>query len=213
MKTLQHILFGFLLVNLVSISSLANATIIDFDSITNSSTYQIGNNTYDGLTFSSSWYILNSSSTSLQNSGYHNGTVSPSYVAYNGYGNDVSITSATPFNFNGAYLTAAWNTGLNIKISGLLNGILAYSQTISVNPSSPTYFDLNFNNIDMLSFSSFGGTNAGLGGVGNHFAIDNFTFNETLQPSPTPEPATMLLMGIGIAGGALMRKRMKQSEV
>jgi len=36
------------------------------------------------------------------------------------------------------------------------------------------------------------------------------TYDTDAQPTATPEPGTMLLMGIGAAGVAFMRRRQKQ---
>jgi hypothetical protein len=66
-----------------------------------------------------------------------------------------------------------------------------------------------------LSVSSLAGDIAyvefyGVGMSNNSVYWDNFTFNEnTQQNAPVPEPATMILLGTGIAGLAGLRRKKK----
>lgn len=185
-------LAGILLV--FAIVTSANATVLTFDDISTDSIGTIGDG-YGGLDWDNMGFIKN---TFNANSGYDNGTVSGDYTAFNQWA-QVGTVNDTSFDFNGAYLTGAWNTGLNIKVTGSLNGADIYSQTVTVDTTGPTWFDFNFLGIDSLAFSSFGGVNAELGGgAGAHFAMDDFTFNQTVDP--VPEPATILLMGVGLLG-------------
>jgi hypothetical protein len=119
----------------------------------------------------------------------------------------ITSTNGTAFTFNGAYLTGAWNDGLNITVDGFNNGAKTYTKTVIASAHTPTYFDFDFSNIDTLHFSGIGGLNAGFSGSGTHFVMDNFTYNEATHA--TPEPATMLLVGSGIAGliGARRKKK------
>ena len=55
-------------------------------------------------------------------------------------------------------LAAAWNDGLNIQVQGYLKGQLVDSQTVVVNPSGPSLFTFNYQDIDTLKFVSSGGT-------------------------------------------------------
>jgi hypothetical protein len=55
-------------------------------------------------------------------------------------------------------------------------------------------FNFNYEDIDALRFVSFGGTNAGLGGGGVQFAMDDFTF------SAVPIPPSVWLFGSGLLG-------------
>jgi hypothetical protein len=66
----------------------------------------------------------------------------------------------------------------------------------------PTFFEFNFNDIDTLTFNSFGGTPqpTPTGGAGVHFVMDNFTF------ALVPEPSTIALLALG-AIGLLARRR------
>lgn len=133
------------------------------------------------------------------NSGYFNGTVSGEYVAFNSFGTPAGMSVANPnlFDFNGAYITAAWNTGLTVQVDGYLNSVLVGTQTIIVDTTGPTWWNVGLNGIDELIFSSYGGTNAGLGNPGEQFAMDNFTYD---FHQPIPEPASLTLLGLGLAG-------------
>ncbi len=61
--------------------------------------------------------------------------------------------------------------------------------------------------VDQLTFSSAGGTSAGFGGGGTHFAMDNFTYNEVLSPVPEPETYAMLAVGLGLMGAFARRRK------
>lgn len=166
-------------------------------------------NGYGGLQWSPFAHYIASSDNPVHfaDSGYENGVVSGAYVAFNSGDNDISAFGPT-FDFNSAYLTAAWNTGLNITVTGMLGATTLYSQTVVVNTTAPTFFTFNYLGIDKLTFSSFGGTSdlfPQYDDEGNHFVIDNMTINET---AAVPDGGSALAMfGLGMLGlGAIRRK-------
>lgn len=182
----------------------AQATVLTFDDVTTAERARLIGTNYGGLSWFFGFQILDGSS--ISNSGYNNGTVSGEYVAYNSSARSVSVTNyGSLFDFNGGYFTSAWRDNLNITIEGFLLGASTYSRTITVSSTSPTYFNLNFLDIDRLNFSSFGGTETpGFSGRGAHFVLDNFTYNETVS---VPEPTSMALLGLGLAGVGFARKK------
>jgi len=139
-------------------------------------------------------------------SGFDNGTVSGDYVAFNVSGEKAAMNHDGVFTFKSAYITGAWNNGLNVTVTGLLGDAQLYQTTVVVNTTGPTLFNFNWTDIDMLTFDSFGGVNAGLG-VGNQFALDDVVFNE----QPVPEPASLSLVALGLAGLGLRRWRQRKS--
>lgn len=130
-------------------------------------------------------------------SGYTRGTVSGNYTAFN-WGSQVATVNDTLFDFNSAYLTAAWNTGLNIQVEGFLGGVSVHNTTVVVDNTGPTLFNFDFLGIDSLFFTSFGGVDANPddGGSGTHFAMDNFTYNVI----PLPSAALLGMLGMGLVG-------------
>jgi Autotransporter beta-domain len=117
--------------------------------------------------------ILNSTTYSINPSGYLNGTVSPSNVAYNAYANPAYFESTRAFTLRSAYITGAWNNGLQVTVTGYRNGSQAYTQTYTVNSTSPTQITFNWSNLSKVNFSSAGGTDGGYAGGGEHFALDD----------------------------------------
>jgi hypothetical protein len=158
-------------------------------------------NGYGGLDWSTYFYTLDADTYGFP-SGYQNGTVSHPMVAYNAYALDVYFSSITPFTFDSAYLTAAWNNGLNIEVQGLNGATVVYDETVVVNATGPTLFNFDYSNVTEVYFSSFGGTSAGYAGGGTHFVMDNLTINATV-----PEPAAFLLVGAGLMGLVALRRR------
>ena len=145
------------------------------------------------------WYYLNAPAFGIKPSGYLNGMVSSPNVAYS-QGLKASTISGGLFDFGGAYLTAAWRDGLNIKVDGYLGATQLYTQTVIVNTTGPTWFDFNYYGIDKLEFLSSGGTqNPDLNGQGFHFAMDNFTV--------VPAPAAALLGMLGLSVAAIKLRR------
>lgn len=141
----------------------------------------------------------------MPDTGFANGVVSGDYAAFN-FLATTSIISGAQFDFNGAYLTAAWNDGLNIEVSGFLNNALLFTQTVIVNTSAAQWFDFNFLGINYLSLRAWGGTSID-GTQGNDFFVmDNFTINE---PTAVPESSSLLLLLLGIAGIVVGRNTRK----
>jgi hypothetical protein len=143
------------------------------------------------------------------NTGYHNGTVSGSFVGFNRFGDPASFSSATTFNLTSLYLTAAWNNGLNVQIVGNLGATTLFSTNVVVDTTAATFFLLNYTGIDSVTFISSGGSNADLGGSGTHFALDNVQLNGT---SPVPEPSTYGLVGAIALVGAVAWTRRRQTS-
>jgi len=187
----------------------ANATILTFDDITEGAGAPVSS--YGGLTWNNVSVIYAYTEIfGILDHGYKNGVVSGDYVAFNNYGETANVTNdGELFDFNGAYLTAAWNNGLNITVVGKLEGAEIYNQTVTVDIYSPTWFSFNFFGIDELEFLSSGGKSAFPNHPGSHqFAMDNFTFNGS--PTPVPEPATVLLLCSGLIGIAGFRKKFEK---
>jgi hypothetical protein len=138
--------------------------------------------------------------SAIPSSGYRTGVVSGDYAAFNTFGDPATI-SGNPFTFNSVYLTAAWNTGLNILVEGLVGNSVVYSQTVVVNTTGPTLFTFDYENITTLQFTSFGGIDAGLGGRGIHFNMDDATFNNAVNPIPAPPGLVLFAVGgLGLIG-------------
>jgi autotransporter-associated beta strand protein len=173
------------------VAANAPAATLTFDDLPASNGTAIPNG-YGGLNWTNFCY-LNALTFAPSPSGYLNGIVSPPNVAYNVAGQQATI-SGSPFTFNSAYFTGAWNNGLDIQVTGYLGGVQVDTASFIVNTTGPTLETFNWQNVDTLTFTSSGGTQApGVAAGGTFFAMDNFTFSF----SPPPVASTWDLAGGG----------------
>jgi hypothetical protein len=186
----------------------ANSAVLTFDDINPLCTNLCGSiGTYGGLLFGSNFNYLHSP-THLGVNGYDNGTFSGEFVAYNHFENTVVVTNSS-FDFTGAYLTGAWNDGLNVNVIGKKLGATLYDTTVVASQSSPTWFQFDYVGIDELIFSSSGGTPvSGLTGSGTHFAMDDFTINAPVVPEPIS--STLFIVGGATLGFRRFRRKFKK---
>jgi len=209
MKRLFVLLCALILV--LGVAGVSGAVVLTFDDIATDMRNPIPDG-YGGLNWgTSSWYTNGSlyDSTYGYSSGYSSGAVSGLYTAFNAFVNNFSASAITgTFDFNGAYLCAAWNNGLNVQVIGYNGATTLFDTTVTVNKGQPVWFQFDYTGVDLLVFSSFGGTDASAddGGSGAHFVMDNFTYGES---QTVPLPPAILLFFSGLAGLSAIKRRFK----
>ena len=146
--------------------------------------------------------------------GYLSGMLSPSNVAFNAFVNSDGTTTGSiytqnsVFDLDSAYLTAAWNDGLQMIALGFLGDTLTYSNSYTLSSTSPTFIDFNYDGIDRVSFISSGGTPHGYGsGGGTQVAFDNLVVT-----IPEPGTRTMFILGAALIWVVALRGSRRRSR-
>ena len=200
-------LFGlvFLCVAPVSLTAVSVPVVITFDDINANSggsrDYPTPPSGYYGLQWIN-FEVLNTKDFAV--SGYESGVVSPDNVAFNSGGGPAAFSSSAAFDLDSAYLTAAWNDGLQVEAQGFVGSVLTYDNTYILSATAPTLINFNYRGVNEVNFIASGGTaHDGYSGAGTQFAMDNMTIS-------APEPGTIGLLVFGAAlvglGGRRGRK-------
>lgn len=174
----------------------AQATVINFDDLSSMNPIYNGYAGFNWLTGGSGIWAIDKDS--YADTGYFYGTTSGSRAAFNAYGtsgNIISLAGPGTFNFNGAYWTSAWQDQ-SIWFTGYKSGNQVYSsQQFALDTKNPLWVGLNWNDIDQLHiFNSH-----------DHWAMDDFTFNEVTNA--VSAPGALALLGLGFAGLVLRRRQ------
>jgi hypothetical protein len=149
-----------------------------------------------------------------QGNGFVNGLVSGSWVLFNGGGSDVSFEKLNPsaqnFNFDSAYMSAAWYNGLTVDIKGYRNGVVVNSTTTGPLSFSTALQTFNWTNLDKVLFQSNQSSGVAIDNQSTYnraFVMDNLS----IAAVPEPETYAMLLVGLGLIGGIARHRKSKQA--
>lgn len=177
----------------------ARAAVITFDDLPDPYYNSVPNN-YAGLQWANFSYLNTVYNASVYGpNGYTTGTISGPRVAYNEYGTPASITGPA-FNLDSAYLTAAFNDGLQVEVQGFVGSILTYDNTYLVDSTAPSFVTFDYLGVDKITLISSGGVAHGYpNGGGTQFVMDNLTI------SAVPEPSAHALFGLGFISLMLFR--------
>jgi hypothetical protein len=169
--------------------SCAQATVLDFENVS-----QLNN--YQGFSFTNGGVIEARIFTAYQ--GIPQGLVSGTHVGYNPSYGVTSFSSATQFAFNSGYFTSFRGSDMPLVISAFRNGSLLGSQSFQLSDQHYTLINLDqslFGNVTSVSFTN----------DPNAVVFDDLT----VGAAAVPEPGSLALLGIAMAGlfGAKRRKQ------
>lgn len=162
-------------------------------------------NGYAGFNWNN-FYTLNGAWGASQYSspGYMNGTTSGNCIAFNGFGAPSTVSSLTPFSFNGGWFTAAFTNGLSLSITAFNGATQLFQSFLTLDTQTPQQLAVLWDNVDRVEFAS------GTGTPGSQFVFDDFRFNNAPIPSVVPEPASLVLLGSGLLGLAAVQYRRRR---
>jgi len=136
---------------------------------------------YQGFQWSNMYALPGAS---YAGTGYENGVVSGSTIAFNGSADPASFWRAETFSLLSIEVTKAWTAGIT-RFEGFSGGALLFSMDIFSTTLAPTHAIFNWHGIDKVTMSDPFAT--------YQSAIDDIVIGEV------PEPSTMLLFLLGLA--------------
>jgi hypothetical protein len=202
----------------------ASAAPLTFETLTCQSSIS----SYGGFTFSSNW-VTECDADYASTWGNTSGAPSAVTAAGNTYAGDpavgVTITRALPFNLLGGMASSFLvnddfdfvtpQSSADLVIEGYLGGIFVGSTSITFDPGSGGVgagyhaFGSVFGIDELRFFSSY---EQGLTGGLDYWLVDDLELTDVGSTAAVPEPATLTLLGSGLATAAIRRRRRTRSS-